>query len=273
MALGTDEPWRGGKFQESSPKCVIAMIWCFARSAGSRITGCRERYLVSWGCRDNAPNFAKSGRDEARVREMRDAERHVDAPIDQVHGPVEKIEPHRDSLVVVHEGVDHRSQDIFAGDRRRGEGQRPARRRPFAGRKNVGFLEIDQYAAASSGIALTCLAQFERTRRAMKQFSANMRLEESDRAADGCRRSAEAPARTSKTPLGDGRHKDFHRVDAVHFFFRLEQRWLKARQADLLVRWSSRASSATMPRRPAFATANCPEYPAWTRFPILRIFA
>src|SRR5258705_10866846 len=90
----------------------------------------------------------------------------------------------------------------------------------------------------------------------MKQFGANMRLKESDRAADGCRRSAEAPARTSKTPLGDGRHKDFHRVDAVHFFFRLEQHWLRARQADRVVHWSSRASASTMPRRSAFATAN-----------------
>src|SRR5258705_7855346 len=234
-----------------------------------RFTDHRVPRKISWGCRDNAPNFAESDRDEARVREMRDAERNVDALIDQVYRPVEKIEPHRDSPVFVHEGVDHRSQDIFACDHRRGEGQRAARRRTFAGRKDVGFLEIDQYAAASGGIALARLAQFERTRRAMKQFSANMRLEESDRAADRCRRSAEAPARTSKTPLGDGRHKDFHRVDAVHFFFRLEQRWLKARRADPLAHLSSRASSATMPRRSAFATANY-QSTGLSRFPIFR---
>src|SRR5258705_11447271 len=106
----------------------------------------------------------------------------------------------------------------------------------------------------------------------MKQFSANMRLEESDRAADGCRRSAEAPARTSKTPLGDGRHKDFHRVDAVHFFFRLEQRWLKARRADPFAHLSSRASSVTMPRPPAFATADY-HSTGLSRFLIFRIFA
>ncbi len=190
----------------------------------SHFTDHRVSREISWGSRDNAANLAKADRDEARVREMRNAERHVDALIDQVHGPVEKIELHRHCLVFVHEGVDERSQDVFARDHRRGKGQRAPRRRPFTGRNNVGFLEIDQYAAAGSGIALARLAQFERAGRAMKQFNANMRLEEGDCAADGGRRPAEAPARAGEAALVDGRHKDFHRVDAVHFFFRLDLR-------------------------------------------------
>ena len=42
-ARGMDEPFSGGKLQESRPKWVMAMIWCFARSAGSEMRGCAER--------------------------------------------------------------------------------------------------------------------------------------------------------------------------------------------------------------------------------------
>jgi hypothetical protein len=50
-----------------------------------------------------------------------------------------------------------------------------------------------------------------------------MGLEEGDGAADGGRRAAKAPAGAGETALVDGRHKDFHRVDAVHPFFRLAE--------------------------------------------------
>src|ERR1700737_2547227 len=141
---------------------------------------------------------------------MCDAERNVDAFVDQVYRPVDKMEPHRYSWIFVHEGVKDRPQDIFAGDDRRSNGQRSARGRPFAGRNDVSLLKIDQNAAARGGVTLTGLAQFERPRRAMKKLGADMGLEEGDRTAHGSRRSAQASARSSETPLIDGRHKDLH---------------------------------------------------------------
>ena len=160
------------------------------------------------------------------IRQMRDAQRDVDAFVDQVDLAVEQIEPHRHGRMFVHESVEHRPQDIFAGDDRRGQRQRAARGRAFAGRSDIGLLEIDQHAAAGGGVALAGLAQFERAGGAMKQFSADMLLEEGDRAAHRRRRSAEAPARTGEAALVDGRHKDLHRVDAIHLFYRSEKQWL-----------------------------------------------
>ena len=96
----------------------------------------------------------------------------------------------------------------------------------FAGRNDIGLLEIDQHAAAGGGVALAGLAQLERAGGAMKQFGADMRLEEGDRAAHRRRRPAEAPARAGEAALVDGRHKDLHRVDAIHLFYRSEKQWL-----------------------------------------------
>jgi hypothetical protein len=59
----------------------------------------------------------------------------------------------------------------------------------------------------------------------MKQLSSDVGLEESDRAADRGRRSSQASAGAGEAALVDGRDKDFHRVDAVHLFFRLKEDW------------------------------------------------
>jgi hypothetical protein len=147
---------------------------------------------------------------------MRDAQRNVDAFIDQVDWPVKQIELCRYHRIFVHEGVEHRPQDIFAGDDGRGEGKRAARGRAFASGCDVGLLEIDQHAAAGGDIALAGLAQLERACRAMKQFGADMLLEESDRPAHGGRRPAKAPAGASEAALVDGRNKHLHRIDAIH---------------------------------------------------------
>ena len=90
------------------------------------------------------------------------------------------------------------------------------------GRDNVGLLEIDQHAAAGRDIALAGFAQLERAGGAMKQLGPDMGLEEGDRAAHRRRRPAKPPARAGEAALVDGRHKDFHRVDAVHGLFHVE---------------------------------------------------
>jgi hypothetical protein len=66
----------------------------------------------------------------------------------------------------------------------------------------------------------------------MKQLGADMLLQERDRAAHGRRRPAEASARTGETALVDNRHKDLHRVDAIHLFSRLEEQWLPWQASD-----------------------------------------
>ncbi len=170
-------------------------------------------------CGDDATNFAKPDRNKIRVGEMRDAQREIDAFIDQVDRPVEQIESHRHHRMLVHEGVEHRPQDIFARNDRRRKRERAARRRAFAAGDNVGFLEIDQHAAAGGGVALACLAQLERTGGAMKQLGADMLFEKGDRAAHGRGRPAEPPSRARETALVDGRHKHLHRVDAIHLCF------------------------------------------------------
>ena len=137
--------------------------------------------------RDHAANFADADRDEVRIGEMRDAERDVDALVDQIHRPVEQDEPRRHRLIFVHEGFEDRPQNIFAGDDGRGQGQRAARRRAFAAGDEIGLLEFDEDAAARRDIALAGLAQLERPRGAVKQFGPDMVLEEGDRAAHGGR--------------------------------------------------------------------------------------
>ena len=150
---------------------------------------------------------------------MRDAQRDIDAFIDQVDRPVEQIESRRHRLMFVHEGVEHRPQDIFAGDDRRGKRQRAARRRAFAAGDNVGLLEIDQDAAAGGDIALAGLAQLERAGGAMKQFGPDMLSRERRSRGSPRPATAEPPAGAGEAALVDGRDKDFHRVDAVHLFF------------------------------------------------------
>ena len=88
---------------------------------------------------------------------------------------------------------------------------------------DVGLLEVDQHAAAGRDITLAGFAELERAGGAVKQLRADMRFEEGDRAADRGRRPAKAPAGAGEAALVDGRHKDFHRVDAVHRFFRLAE--------------------------------------------------
>ena len=168
---------------------------------------------------DDATNFAKPDRDEVGIRKMRDAQRDVDAFVDQVDRPVEQIEPHRYHRILVHEGVEHRPQNVFAGNDRRGKRERAARRRAFAAGNNVGFLEIDQHAAAGGDIAFAGFAQLERAGGAMKQFGADMLFEKGDRAAHGRGRPAEPPSRARETALVDRRHKHLHRVDAIHLCF------------------------------------------------------
>ena len=127
---------------------------------------------------------------------------------------------------------------------------RGAERSP-AGRQ-VGLLEVDQDAAAGGGVTLAGLAELDRARGAMKQLGADMRLEEGDRAADRRRRPAEPPARAGEAALVDGRHEDFHRVDAVHWAFHAGD----AGRGKLRIRPPGGKPAATTPDRSARGRYN-----------------
>ena len=101
---------------------------------------------------------------------------------------------------------------------------RGAERSPAA--SDVGLFEIDQDAAAGGGVALAGFAQLERARRAMKQFSC--RRDASRKAMARLTAAGDlpkAPAGAGEAALVDRRHKHFHRVDAVHLFFRTGEHW------------------------------------------------
>ena len=120
-----------------------ATIWCLARSAGSLMTRVIGE-VAGRGDHDASDIAAEADGDERGVRQMGDAQRDIDALIDQVDGPVQQEEANRDGRIEIEKVVDDRPQHLFPGDRRRRNGQYPARGRAFAGREHVGLLELDQ---------------------------------------------------------------------------------------------------------------------------------
>src|SRR6516164_7478613 len=82
--------------------------------------------------RDHATNFAEADRNETRIRQMSDPQRDIDAFVDQIHLSVDEKQPDRHCRIFVHEGVDHRSYQVFPGDDWRGQVPRGAARSPPA---------------------------------------------------------------------------------------------------------------------------------------------
>jgi hypothetical protein len=144
------------------------------------------------------------------------AQREVDAFIDQVHRPVEQQKPRGNRRTGIEEGVEDRSQHHLSRQHGRRERQRAARRRPVARGDGIGLFEFSQDPSARCRIAFTGLAQFDRPRRAVQKLRADMRLEESDRAADRRGRTAELATRGCETSFVERHDKDLHRIDTVH---------------------------------------------------------
>ena len=59
-----------------------------------RLPNDRMPCKIARRCRDDAADLAEPDRDEVGIRKMRDAQRGVEAFVDQVDLAVEQIEPH-----------------------------------------------------------------------------------------------------------------------------------------------------------------------------------
>ena len=78
---GTDEPAGGAKVQELG-RCAIATIWCLARSPGS--LDARMLLQIARRGHHDAADLADPHRHHRQIREMADAQRDVDALLDQI---------------------------------------------------------------------------------------------------------------------------------------------------------------------------------------------
>ena len=90
---------------------------------------------------------------------MRNTQGGIDALIDQVHRPVEQMEPRRHRRIGVEKGIQDRTQHLLAADERRRQGKSAARGRSLTRRQDIGLFEIGQHAPAGGGIALAGFAQ------------------------------------------------------------------------------------------------------------------
>jgi hypothetical protein len=69
------------------------------------------------------PHFADGQRHQRRVGQVRDAQRHVDAFVDEIRWPVEHVQSHRHVGELVHELVEQRAQKLLARGDRPGDGE------------------------------------------------------------------------------------------------------------------------------------------------------
>ena len=147
---------------------------------------------------------------------MGDAQRDVDAFVDQVDRPIEQIELGGDPVMRVEEVIEDRAQDLRSAHHGGRQGQQSARRGALAGDGNFGVFEIGKHAPAHRRVARTRLAQAQRAGGAMKQGHADMALQKGDGAADCGGRAAETPAGGGEAAFVERRHENPHRLDAIH---------------------------------------------------------
>ena len=126
------------------------------------VVDARMRRQVARRGDDDPRHLADAMRDQRRIGQVRDAKREVHAFVDQVDRAFEQVHAHVHGRVLLHEGVDDRTQHLHAGEHGRGDRQRAARHRAFAGGLAVGLFQFGEHLARTRGVTLARFAQLDR---------------------------------------------------------------------------------------------------------------
>ena len=102
----------------------------------------RMRGQIARRCRHDTANLAQPDRHVCGISQMGNPQSDIDALIDEANRPVQQKQSDRNGRIGVHEGVQNRTQDVFACRNWSRYGQRATRSRSFARCNKVSFFEI-----------------------------------------------------------------------------------------------------------------------------------
>lgn len=171
---------------------------------------------VAGSAADDPAHRADPERGEAGIGEVADADRDVDALLDEVHRPVDEQRAGGHRRVGV-EVVGEDRQDVEPPEQHRGgDRERAGHHAGVARRRGLGLGDLDEDAPALLDVAAPGLGEPHRAGGAGEQPGADRRLERRHRPRHHRRARVEVPRRLGEAHRLRDRRDDAHGLPAIH---------------------------------------------------------
>src|SRR5437773_5552759 len=203
-----------------TPRVALARVFVAkarVRSEISRHLGCRMQRQIRRGSAADELRSADLARDQAAAADIADADRQVDAFVDDVDGAIGELDIEAQLRMATREVRDRRREMPHAEGDRRGELERAARYHGRRGHRFLGLLQIREQLDAALVKGLAGLRQRKPARRSVHETRIEMRFEVRDMTRYRGRRHCKALGGAREASLLDDLGKYHQRKKAVHF--------------------------------------------------------